>query len=64
MPNRLWHGLTLRWRRAWRHAFGRVVGREASHVDGDRRVASRAKFWAEFREGRQEAEARADRPRS
>jgi len=47
----------------WHRLFGRVIARGTSHTDGDGRVASRAKFWAEFREGRQEAEGRADRDR-
>jgi hypothetical protein len=47
----------------WRNALARACAwmfarRTVPH--GDDRVESRAKFWAEFREGRRQADARAD----
>jgi hypothetical protein len=45
--------------------WGRAVGGAPEPNrgdDGTRRTASRARFWAEFREGQREAESRTKEP--
>jgi hypothetical protein len=56
----LWQVVARTMRRVW----GRAVGAppEQKRSDETLRVASRARFWADFREGQREAAARTTRP--
>jgi hypothetical protein len=58
MRSSFWQALVLRWRRAWRQVLGRSTRKERPADSGN---VKRARFWAEFREGEREAEARAGR---
>jgi hypothetical protein len=60
MRRRLWHAIA----RMMRGVRGRAVrSLQSNHGDGGaHRTASRAKFWAEFREGQREAESRTKDP--
>ncbi|MGH7893858.1 MAG: hypothetical protein ACREQL_04270 [Candidatus Binatia bacterium] len=62
MRHHLWHVLARGWRRAWRRAFGRTTSMKRGD-EGNLRNTSRARFWAELREGQREAEARSARQR-
>lgn len=59
MRNGLRQVLGHHWRRLRRRVFGSVVAKKEH--DGESRVAARARFWAELREGQREAEARCSR---
>jgi hypothetical protein len=60
MRRRLWHVIA----RMVRRVRGRAVRslQSSRGEDGAHRTTSRAKFWAEFREGQREAESRTKEP--
>jgi len=59
MLERFWTALAAIWRRQWHNASGRIASRGLVEDERSRRLTSRARFWAELREGEREAEARA-----
>ena len=61
MQNRLREALQHLWTSLWRRRGPIAV--ETEHGEGGGRSEARARFWAEFRAGQREAEARSSRPR-
>jgi len=61
MRDGLWNVFARMMRRVWGRAAGGAPEPNRGD-DGTRRTASRAQFWAEFREGQREAEARTKEP--
>jgi hypothetical protein len=57
MRDDLWQALL----RAWRRTFGFPRIPQEGHEAARQRISSRARFWAELREGQREAEERAGR---
>jgi len=61
MQRRFWHALAHRWRRLWQRGYGATSRKSTLDDPGSGRRDSRAQFWAEFREGQREADARVAR---
>ncbi len=61
MQTRVREALGRLWTSLWRRFAPIVV--EAEHEEGGSRAGARRRFWAEFREGQREAEARSSKPR-
>jgi len=61
MQNRLREALRHLWTSLWKRRGPIAVKTERE--DGGGRPEARARFWAEFRAGQREAEARSSRPR-
>jgi hypothetical protein len=59
----LWDVVLAAWRRL-RRGRGSVVAAAGEPTASTLRVGARARFWAEFREGQREADARATNGRS
>jgi len=62
LPNRLREALARRWTPFWRRR-GPIAVKTEHGGESYGRADARARFWAEFREGQREAEARRSGPR-
>ena len=62
MQNVLREALRRLWTSLWRRR-GPIAVKTEHEEEAGGRLEARARFWAEFREGRREAEAHSSRPR-